>query len=155
MKTKQASIIGLLTLILIAGSAITDDARAGIKVRATLTTPQVRVHYSNAPAKHYRRVVREHRTYRERNRHPLTRHDYRVAKRLSHYTGIPRRELIDLRRYGYTWREIGRWYDLPRPLMQAATDHRSSRRWQRFERDHGRRGREVCRYDRKYDRYDD
>ena len=152
MKTKQASIIGLLTLVLIAGAAVVDEALADVKVRATLTTPHVRLHVTNAPAGAYRHVVRGYRPYHYRVRYDVSRRDRLMATRLARYTGISRRELLDLKRYGYSWREIGRWYEIPRQIVRAASDNRS---WQRFlkrDRIHDRHGRDVCRYDRKYDR---
>ncbi len=156
MRTKHASIIGLLTIILIAGAAAVEEARAEIRVRATLNTPQVRLHVSNAPSGPQRYMVRDRGSYHYRNRHQVSRRDRLVAKRISRYCGIPRRELIDLRWYGYTWREIGRWYELPRPLIRAANgDDRKWRRWLKHHRVRGHRGREMARRDRRHLGYDD
>ncbi|MCP4571710.1 MAG: hypothetical protein GY838_05105 [bacterium] len=153
MKTRRASIIGLLTII-IAGSAAFEEARAEILVKATVTTPQVRLHLSNAPAGHNRYVARDRGSYRHRIRRHVSRIDRAMAKRLARVTGIPRRELLDQRRFGYTWREIGRWYDLPRPMIRAASDHRSWKRWLQRDRMQNRRGRVACRYDRRSEFHD-
>jgi hypothetical protein len=149
MKTRQASIIGLLTMILIAGAAAVDEARADLRVRATLRTPRVHVRVSNVPDRHHRYIVRDHR-YRG-DIHSLSRRDHLVAKRIARVTGIPRRELLELRSYGYGWRGIGRWYDIPRPLIRAAqADNRTWKRWLKRGRPGTYRIREVCRFE-----YDD
>ena len=59
----------------------------------------------------------------------IAQHDLRVARRLAWYSGVPARELIRHRRYGYTWVEIGRWYHMPRRVVRAAM---SRRHWNRL-----------------------
>ena len=74
----------------------------------------------------------------------MTKRDKKIARRLSRYTGVPKRELIHLCKQGYTWREIGRWLGVPRRVVRAARTHAS---WKHFL-NQGRYGRycEVGRY---------
>lgn len=132
MRKLQKTILGFLAPILVTGAGLVPDADAGVKVKATLRTPGVVVRVGHPSYTQYRthKTKRFHvRRYQHFN---VTRQDWRVAGRLASVTGVPTRELIEYRRYGYTWREIGRAFRLPRPMMHAAMDQRS---WKRFLRE--------------------
>jgi hypothetical protein len=130
------------------------DARAGIRVAATISTPEVRVHIGNGPSyQHYRHEVRR-LPYRRYMRYEITRRDRMIARRMTWYTGVRMGELIRLRRHGYNWLEIGRWLDVPRRVVRAAMNQRS---WDRFLREerrharrHGKRKHRVAYYDGYY-----
>lgn len=144
MKTKPTTIVGMLTLGLLLAAGSIDEARAGIKVRANIVTPHVRVRVDNDPYVRHRHVVRDHRYGKHRMRYEVTRRDRRMAKRLSRYTGVPRRVLLRDRRLGYSWREIGRYWDIPRRVIRAASDGRSWKRFLRRDRVHAHHGRRYC-----------
>lgn len=140
MKRMRMSLLSLAALALLAGPGIVQDAKAGIRINATLHTPTVRVCIGNAPSCRYRSCrggylpVRVHQYYRVDMR------DRKIAHRLARYTGVPSRKLIQLKRRGYHWFEIGRWLHVPRPVVRAAMDHRSWKRFLREERRYARRG---------------
>lgn len=141
MKTLQKIILGWMAPIILTGSGLATDARAGVRVHATLRTPGVEVRVGHPP--YYRQYKYRARRLPARPLHYYTvdRHDWRVAGRLATITGVSTRDLIQLRRYGYTWREIGRILRLPRGVTRAAMDHRSWKRFLREERMIGRYGR--------------
>jgi hypothetical protein len=123
--------MGLAVLVLILGIGGIADAQAGIRIKATWHTPDVRVQIKGPSSGHHhpyrwgRLPARHHSYFRVSER------DRKIARRLAWYTDVPARELIRLRRHGYRWAEIGRWLELPRPVVRAAM-HRQS--WQRFLR---------------------
>jgi len=133
MNKKRMSLLSLmaLALLVLALPGIARDAEAVITVRASLHTPNVRVGVGNTSYSRYRhaRVVRI--PVRRRTYYRIAKHDLRIAQRLAWYTGVPAKKLIRLRRNGYRWFEIGRWLDLPRPVVQAAMHKKS---WNRFLR---------------------
>jgi hypothetical protein len=130
MKTTRMNIAALTALTLLLGFGLVDEAEAKIRVKATLRTPNVGVVFDNGrsdcrigrplplPDRHYRNVR-------------ISKRDKRIAKRLAYYTGVSKRELIQAKRMGYSWNEIGRWLDVPRRVVKAA---KSARRWERFLR---------------------
>jgi hypothetical protein len=59
----------------------------------------------------------------------VSRRDRAVARRLAAYTGVPERVLIDWRRHGCHWFEVGRRLALPRRIVRAAF---TADGWQRF-----------------------
>ena len=134
MKRVRMSMLGLIAFFAVIATFQT--ARADVRVKATLTTPTVRVHVGNTSEGFYRGEVvgRRHDRFNDRfhNHYRLDRRDRNVSVRLARYTGVPSYDLIDMRRHGYRWVEIGRWLDLPRPAIRAAFNQRT---WQRFLRD--------------------
>lgn len=80
----------------------------------------------------------------------VTDHDRRIARRLARRTEYHRSELLQLRRVGYTWSEIGRLLRVPRRTMSVVLNPvkcgNDSRRGGNLEigyydDDHGRRSR--------------
>lgn len=134
MQMSPLSLLSLMTLALLVGPGRATDAKAEIRVNATLRTPNARVHVSNTPSQHYHRQyagfhpIRPYRYYR------IDERDRKIAHRLAWYTGAPARDLIHLKRRGYVWFEIGRWLHVPRPVVRAAMGDRSWKRFIRSER---------------------
>jgi hypothetical protein len=52
--------------------------------------------------------------------HKLSRRDFRIAWRLSYLSGIREGRLLRMREAGWNWNQIGRHFELPRPMVQAA-----------------------------------
>lgn len=128
MKTTKMTTVALAALTILLGLALAEDAEARIRVNATLRTPHLGVVYDSGPVA-YRELPRRPLSVRYYDRVKISKRDRRIAKRLAWYTGVPRRDLIHAKQVGYTWREIGRWLDIPRRVVKAA---RSSRSWNRF-----------------------
>lgn len=130
MKKIQTILMGLsgLALLLVAPGNV-QNADAGIRVKASVHTPNVHVRIGNTSSKHYRSYKRGYRPVRHDYR--VTKRDQRIARRLARYTGVPARKLIRLRRDGYRWFEIGRHLEIRGRVVQAAMYQRS---WQRFLR---------------------
>lgn len=123
----------VLALMLTMGAA--DQAQARIRVQATVRTPYGRVMIDNGPYRHTR-VYRQALPVRRCVLVQVSRRDRNIARRLGRFTGVPQRELIQLRRQGYTWNEIGRWLDVPRKVVRAA---KSAKSWMRFMHRQNRR----------------
>jgi hypothetical protein len=141
MKTLQKIILGWMAPIILTGTGLATDAKAGVRVNATLRTPAVEVRVGHPPYyRHYRYKARR-LPVRPFHYDAVDRHDWRVAGRLASVTGVSTRDMIQLRRYGYTWGEIGRTLRLPRGVTRAAMDHRSWKRFLREERMARHRGR--------------
>lgn len=129
MNTKQSHFIGLMALALLIAMAPVGKAAAALKVRATVTTPHiaVRVDTDSGPAvryNHLRPLPARHGAVVR-----LDRQDRRMARRLAQYTGLSRRELLQMRQHGYSWQEIGSWLNLRPQVVRAAA---SSDSWERF-----------------------
>ena len=139
MNTARTNIVALAALTLILGIGLAEKAEAKIRVSATLRTPHAVVHYDNGPAP---RVIYRDRALPIRHymKAKVSKRDRRIAKRLARYTGVPKRELIHLKRMGYRWGEIGRWLGVSQRVVRAAKQSRSWDRFLRFERRHARRG---------------
>ena len=132
MKRIQASLMSLVALALL-GTVAVDTASAGVRVRATLRTPTLIVRTGNVHVGHdaYYRIEPATITVHRRGR--LTVHDRHIARRLSGYTGVPARRMMKMRRQGYTWFGVGRFLQLPRPVVRAALHQRSWNRFLRYE----------------------
>jgi hypothetical protein len=152
-------LLSLIALVLIVGPGRATDADAGIRVDATLRTPNTRVHISNTSSQHFQSYFAKNHRIRTYRHYRIGEQDRKMARRLAWYTGVPARELIYLKRRGYRWFEIGRWLHVPRPVVRAAMSDRSWRRFVRAERRHAKFGDERHRWRRvEYsvdDEYDD
>jgi hypothetical protein len=128
MKTLKMNLICLpaLALLLILGAA--DEAQARIRVKATVRTPYGVVQVDNGAHRQgrgYRRAL----PARQRQEFRLTKKDKKVARRLGRYTGVPKRELLQMKRMGYSWGEIGNWLGVSHKAVRAA---KSQHKWERF-----------------------
>jgi hypothetical protein len=137
MNKKRMSLLSLLALIILVAA---QDAAAEIRVNATLHTPHMSVGIGNIPCGRHPRYAPAPLPIRGRRLRMVYRHDRAIARRLARYTGVPARRLIRLRRFGYTWFEIGRWLDLPRRVVSAAMHQRSWNRFLHRRLRHARRG---------------
>ena len=126
MKTLKMTFISLpaLALLLFVGAA--DEAQARIRVKGTLRTPHGSIQVDNG-AYHHTRGYRRALPVRYQEQHRVTKRDRKIAGRLGRYTGASKRELIQLRKQGYSWREIGRWLGVPRRVVRAAKSQASWR----------------------------
>jgi hypothetical protein len=129
MKRMRMNLLSLVALALLVAPVIVQAAEAGIRFDATVNTTHVRVRLGSTPSIHYRIYRRGHLPIRRLRPYRIVMPDRRIAQRFARYTGVPARELIQLRRRGYTWFEIGRWLGLPRRVVVAAMHRRS---WNRF-----------------------
>ena len=140
MKRMRVSFLSLMVVALIVGSGIVQDAEAEVRFNVTMRTPNVRVRIGNTPSVHYRTVRIGRLPIHGRRLYRISKQDPRIARRLAQYTGVPARELLQLRRYGYHWPEIGHWLRLPRPAIHAAMRRGTWKRFLREERLFARRG---------------
>ena len=131
MKTMRTKLLIPLVLILLAGALLVPKAKAEVRVDAIWRTPGFSVQIDAGPRGQLgiglRRAPLPVRPHLPQIR--LLAQDRQIAARLSRYTGVPRDELLRYRGFGYTWPEIGRWLDLPRPAIRAAMERDS---WQRY-----------------------
>jgi hypothetical protein len=140
MRKTRMSLLSLIVPTLLIGSCIAKDAEAGVRFDATLRTPNVRARIGNMPPSHYRSYKGGYLPVRKHGHYRVTKQDQAVAHRLALYTGVPAGELIKLKRYGYSWFEIGQWLYLPRPVVRAAMGEQSWKRFLIMERRHARYG---------------
>jgi hypothetical protein len=129
MKRMLQSLMVIAALALLVVTGLVRDAGAEVRVSATLRTPNVSVRIGNVPPGPHGRIRVRHLPARPRRQYRIVKRDRRIARRLARYTGVPVRELIRLRAYGYNWYEIGHWLRLPRRVVRAAFDKHS---WKRF-----------------------
>ena len=128
MNTTQRNFIGLMALALLIALAPVTQAQAKVVVRATVKTPHLSVKVSNTPVA--RRYV--HLTPRVTHRQVLVRidkQDRQMARRLASISGATRGEILELRRDGYTWNQIGRFLNLNPRAVRAA---RHAISWNRY-----------------------
>ena len=126
MKTLKMTFISLPVLVLLLTLGAADEAQARIRVKGTLRTPHGFIQVDNG-AYHHTRGYRQAAPARYVERVRVTKKDRKIAGRLGRYTGVPKRELIQLRKQGYSWREIGRWLGVPRRVVRAAKNQASWR----------------------------
>ena len=129
MKKIRKTILPILPLALLMGICMAENAQAGVRVNATVTTPTVRVHFGNMPDGRFRSYTREVLPVRMHKYYKISMQDKLIARRLASYTGAPEQLLINLKARGYTWSDIGRWLYVPRPVVRAAMNQTT---WKRF-----------------------
>lgn len=129
MNSKQRILTGLMALALLITMVPLQQAEAGIQVRATVTTPHIRVRVSTDPAPVYRYTHLRNLPPRHCAMVVIDKQDRRIARRLARYTGYEKQELLRLRRQGYSWQEIGGWLNLRPQVVRAAHGARS---WEQY-----------------------
>ena len=129
MKKLRKTILSIMPLALLMGICTVQNAQAGLRVKATLQTPNARIYVGNTSYGHNRSYTREVLPIRKFKHFKLSKQDRMIARRLAQYTGVPARKLIQLKSCGYRWAQIGRWLYLPRPVVRAAMNQKS---WKRF-----------------------
>ena len=135
MRKMRTTILSVTALAMFILPFKASNADAKVRVNATLRTPTVRIHVGNDYANYKRGYKRRHRPTRTHMYVWITRQDRAIAHRLAWYTGVPSREFIQLKRQGYRWPEIGRWFYVSRPVVRAAMQRRT---WRRFLHDEWR-----------------
>jgi|GEM_PF-2004547 len=150
LKTTGMSILSLTALALMLGTLTPRTAEAGIRVRATVSTPHVRVQVGNKPIARREVRRRSHLPVQRCVVHHVSKQDRKIARRLAGYTRVARTELIQLRRQGYSWKEIGIWLEVSRAAVRAA---HGSQSWKRFLRNGGCHARHNGRSDRRHVSY--
>ena len=135
MRRMRKSLMAIAALALLATPVLVRDAAAELRITAALRTPNVSVRIGNIPAGRYGGYRAGHLPVRSRRQYKILKRDRQIANRLARYTGVPVRELVRLRAYGYNWLEIGRWLRLPKQVVRAAFNKRS---WKRFTHGGGR-----------------
>lgn len=140
MKTKSMKILSLSVLTLILFLGVTDQADARIRAKSSRRAPRVAVQI-DAGALRISGGFGQSRPGRYREQYRVTKRDRKIAHRLGRYMGVQKRELIQLKKQGYSWNEIGRWLGVSRKAVRAA---KSSRSWERFlDRRHRRTSCEI------------
>ena len=143
MKPLKMTLISLPVLALLLTVVTVDEAQARIRVKGTLRTPIGVVQVDNG-AYHHTRGYRQALPVRYYERIRVSEKDRKIARRLGRFTGVPKRELIQMRKQGYSWKEIGNWLGVPRKVVRAAKKQSS---WRRFiDRQQYGRYSEVGRY---------
>jgi len=140
MKTRL-TYLSLITAVLLVSFMGVSNAEAKNRVRVKVRTPQISVRVKTMPVVHRRTVIRRvPLPVRFHAHYDITKKDRKIARRLAKYTGTSKRELVELRRQGYRWSEIGRWLDLPRHTVRAARDADTWKQFLRREDRQARRG---------------
>jgi hypothetical protein len=148
MKKTRKTILTILPLTLLMGICMAQNAQAGVRVKATVSTPTVRVQFGNVPFGHDRSFTRGVLPVRILKYHRISMRDKLIARRLASYTGAPEQLLINLKARGYTWSDIGRWLYVPRPVVRAAMNQKTWKRFVHRGRPFMRRGFDGPRRDR-------
>jgi hypothetical protein len=139
MKRMKKSSMTIAAFALLATLVLVRDAEAEVRVSAVLQTPGLSVRIGTAPVGPYGSIRVGHLPVRTNMNYRIVKRDRLIADRLAWYTGVPVRELIRLRAYGYNWYEIGTWLRLPKTVVRAAFNRNS---WSRFTRN----GRNIAGY---------
>lgn len=129
MKNIRNPITIMMPLALLISVCMAQDIQAGVRVKAAINTPSVRIQFSNMPLDHYRIFTRKAFPVRVHKHFKIGKQDRMIARRLARYTGLPARVLVNARARGYTWFEIGRRMFLPRPVVLAAMHKKT---WKHF-----------------------
>ena len=152
--TKQLSgrrlILPALAVLTFSFLAIPGSSEAGVRVRVQVNSPLISAilhsggHGPGLNVKIHPRV----RSYQ------ITKVDRKIARKIARRTEYSKRDLLQLRRVGYSWNQIGRLLHLPSRLMRNILhqyqprlgygghyDHdRYSNDWDYYERDDRRHG---------------
>ena len=143
MKTLKMTFISLPVLAILLTVGAVDEAQARIRVKGSIKIPHGVIQVDNGP--NYRtRGYRPAPRIRPYQQVRVTKKDQKIARRLGRYTGVPKRELVQMRKQGYSWKEIGRWLGVSNKAIRAS---RTQARWERFlDRQRGCRYHEVGGY---------
>jgi hypothetical protein len=142
------ALIFALTVLFAAAVGAFDAAEAKadvrVRVKGRIHTPIGDVYVDSGT--HRDRAPRVYRPVRVRQHrapvvdtwalHKLTRRDFRIAWRLSYLSGIREGSLLRMREAGSNWNQIGRHFDLPRPMVQAAKSQKQFERLVAHRRGH-------------------
>ncbi len=141
-------ILPALAILTLSMLALPSYSEAGIRIGAKLKTPNIRAVF-NSDAPNQGLHARVNPRYRDHHIQ-ITKVDRKIARKLAKRTIYTKHELIQLRRAGYTWNQIGRLLRLPSKLM-----HKILKPYQLHTRHWDRNDRDRCEDDWDYrDRYD-
>ena len=157
MKKERMRQMTIAAVTFAAVAVIAMQASAEIRIVASVNTPVANVHVCNIPSCDYRIDYNRRVPARRHMYYEITKRDKRIARRLAYFSGVPARKLVNLRRRGFRWFEIGNMIHVPRPVVRAAFNQKSWDRFLRQERRHarmhGKRKQRVTYYDgREYRR---
>ena len=150
MKRIQKHLSILTVAALLVGAGINANAETKVRIAATVKTPNVTVRIGHTTSSPYRSDKRVYTPVVKMRYYKVTQQDREIASRLSRYAGVPASAMLQFKQRGYTWMEIGRFFNLHQSVVRAAMTGKS---WQRFlaRNDRGRRGghrshrgQEVC-----------
>ena len=108
-------ILPALTVLALSFLAIPGSAEARTRVSVKVKTPIISaiLNYGGyGPGLHVKLPARQHRLV-------LTKADRQIARKLARRTIYTKHELLQLRRVGYSWNQVGRLLRLPRQLMRS------------------------------------
>jgi hypothetical protein len=120
--------ITLAAMAFAAGMMITAQAAAEMHFEAAVITPSISVRVGNTPDG-YPMIRQVNPLPARRTAYRTVRGDLEIARRLAWYTGVPVGQLLQHRRYDYSWFEIGEWLYVPGNVVRAAMDQQN---WNRF-----------------------
>ena len=115
------------------------DARAGVRIAASVHTPNVSIHAGSNPSCNF--CIDQGRRIQSRRYmgYEITRRDRMIARRMTWYTGVRLGKVTRLRRHGYSWFEVGQYLHMPRQVVRAAMHQKSWDRFLRQQRRHAKR----------------
>jgi hypothetical protein len=128
MTTQKKNILTLSALALLLTLAPLSQATAKVVVRASVGTPHYAVKVNTSPVK-YKYRQGKHRVVVKQKHVRLTKQDRKMAKRLARVSYYSKREILELRRDGYSWKRIGRLLNLDPRAVRAA---RHAVSWNRY-----------------------
>ncbi|MBU8869945.1 MAG: hypothetical protein KOO60_03610 [Gemmatimonadales bacterium] len=109
-------ILPALAVLTLSFLAIPSSSQAGIRFGVKVKTPTISaVFHSDGPGPGLH--VKVHPRYRD---YQITKVDRKIAMKLAKRTPYSRHELLQLRRVGYSWNEIGRLLRLSPKMMRKA-----------------------------------
>ncbi|MBN1164497.1 MAG: hypothetical protein JXB45_07955 [Candidatus Krumholzibacteriota bacterium] len=129
MKRTLISLISFIILALLVVSGIAREAEAETRISATLRVPNLSVRIGNTSLERYQFRARAQLPARRYREVRIIKQDRDIALRLARYAGVPYRTLIQIRRRGYSWFEIGSYLRLPRTVVSAAMHQQT---WKHF-----------------------
>jgi hypothetical protein len=117
-------------------------AKGGTRVHTKFCTPSFCLEV-NTGSRHLPRArVQDYRQPKLRGQscivpQRISRQDRQIAKRLSRLSGERKRTILDLRRKGYGWYDLGWQLEIPSRLVKVSMSQRATKRYL-AQRHHGR-----------------
>jgi hypothetical protein len=106
--------LALLAVLVLSGLLQPAPAQAALRVQAQLRLPAIDVIVHGGP-RHAAPAIRNARIPQR-----LSKMDLKIAKRIAWHTPYRKAVLLNLRRAGYTWAQIGRMLSIPPRVMRVA-----------------------------------
>ncbi|MBN2070117.1 MAG: hypothetical protein JW814_01570 [Candidatus Krumholzibacteriota bacterium] len=129
MRRLLTGLAGMIVAFFIVIPLLAEDTAAQVRFNAVLKTPDIQIRAGNDSYRHRGNVRIYHGQIRPGRSAPAVYEDRKIAFRLAAWSGIRERKLIRMRRHGYRWAQIGRFYNIPPGVVRAAMDQRQ---WNRF-----------------------